>query len=136
MDIIAVAEYKILKSIKEYEENKERIKRKNYESCKELVNIVNKIVENPDYKIDKTYKLKNIEKPILNYFLPYKSYNTGCDEISELINNINANHPKIRFNMKIKYFSGDVTDVNVTYGDQYKFFNDIKNSEKLIFELE
>ena len=139
MDIIT--DTTICKSINEYKENKERIRKEKYVSCKELVNIVNKIVVNPNYKIDKTYKLKNIEKPISNYFLPYKSYNTGCDDFHELINNINNNHPKIRFN--VKYFSNDITDVHVKYREQYTYFDDIKNcgklvveSEKIIFELE
>lgn len=139
MDVLTNSDYIIFKLIKEYKDNRDKIKKEKYESCKELVNIVNKIVKNPDYKIDKTYKLKNIEKPILNLFLPYKSYNTGCGDFYELINNINNNHPKIQFN--VEYFSNDVTDVNVRYEEQYKY--DIKNnegiiieSEKLIFELE
>lgn len=134
MDIFPNVENKVLKLIKIYKENNERRKTKKYESCKELVNIVNKIIENPEYKIDNRYKLQNIENPMYSFCPSCKDYNIECNELYNLVDNINKKHPYVRFNLPSPCF-GSVAYMDVRYGDKCKFINDKNDSNKLIFEF-
>lgn len=110
----------ILKKMKKKDENE---KKQKYESCKRLENIMKKILEEPNKicKMEKT-KLYEIEHPMLSHvnMIP-QYYNSECDEIYNLIDLVNKNHPKINFIKNRQY--------NVEYVSAYA------RNDKLMIEL-
>ena len=95
---------------------------------------MNKIIENPEYKIDNRYKLQNIENPMYSFCPIRKDYNIECNELYNLVDNINKKHRCVRFNLLSLCF-GSVAYMDVRYGDKFTFINDRNDSNKLVFEF-
>lgn len=107
--------------IKKMNNKQNNISKNKYESCKRLESIMKKILMNPNISNEKV-KLYDIEHPILKYINIIPGfYNAECDEIYNLMMDVNRNHPKINFAMNGRK--------NMEYVEAYE------RKDKLIFEF-